>query len=105
MSGGSGDHDAAGCLLFLVWIPVSVLVGGWVLMTIWNWWIPTTTDLPELGLAAAIGVNFVRATFARLSTAKEERGLLEVMMISALMSLGHWAILLTVAGIAQAVFL
>ena len=40
-------------------IPVGIIVNGWVLSILWNWFMPISLGLPTLSISKAIGVSMV----------------------------------------------
>ena len=50
-------------MLLGIMIPLNLVVGGWVGMTVWNWFMPLIFGLPVLTLWAAIAIMVVRSVF------------------------------------------
>jgi len=46
-------------IVVLLMIPISVLLDGWALTILWDWFIAGLFELPVLTLGAAIGVSLV----------------------------------------------
>lgn len=73
------ENKFASCVGWVVaWVSttvVAVLMDGWALSTIWNWFIPPIFHLVTLTMMQSVGVAMVFSLFARtnkLNTSKEE---------------------------------
>lgn len=53
-------EDKIGCAFFLLSLPVGAVWGGYVLSTLWGWFItPKFEGAPEIGVASAIGISLI----------------------------------------------
>lgn len=70
------DNTFVSCLgmiaSFVILLVVSVIMNGWALATIWNWFIPPIFGLTTLTLAKAIGVSMVAELFTGVKSKKSE---------------------------------
>lgn len=46
-------------VFFVIWGILSAILDGWVLKTLWNWFMVTTFGLVELRIASALGIALV----------------------------------------------
>lgn len=44
----------------LLWLPVGVIIAGWLTSTIWNWYMPVLFGLPTIGIVTGAGLQSVR---------------------------------------------
>lgn len=51
--------EILGCIGSIVVLIASVILNGWVLSVLWDWFITSTFDAPSLGIAPAIGIAMV----------------------------------------------
>ena len=69
------DTTVLGCLgliaLFVIVIPASVIMNGWVLSIMWRWFIVPFFHLPELTIAYAVGISMVISLFKDKSSVSQ----------------------------------
>jgi len=101
------DMTVLGCLgimaLFVIVIPASIIMNGWVLSIMWKWFVVPLFHLPELTIAYAVGISMVISLFKDKSsvTQNNEKSLSEKIIsaftyafIVPLLSLGFgWIVL------------
>jgi hypothetical protein len=76
----SGEARTAGCVLFLLWLPVGIILRGWVISRLWSWFIPATFGLPSLTVARAIGLSIIVSVFTAHIPRDDDKGMLETML-------------------------
>jgi hypothetical protein len=57
-----GKEAAAGCIVALVMLPVSIILQGFVLCQLWTWFV-TPLGVKEIGTAHALGLSTVVSMF------------------------------------------
>ena len=64
-----GETTALSCIGMLVLIPVSVVLDGWALSVVWNWFAAPYLHTPGLAVVPAIGVRLVASLLQRYNAA------------------------------------
>lgn len=62
-----------------LYVPI-VLLDGWVMHVLWNWFMVATFGLPALGVLAAVGVSCCICSFVSQSHGKDDRSAGTVLM-------------------------
>jgi len=69
------DMTVLGCLgliaLFVIVIPASIIMKGWVLSIMWQWFVVPFFHLPELTIAYAVGISMVISLFKDKSSVSQ----------------------------------
>ena len=58
-------------LLILAAFPLFILLDGWAISTIWNWYMPTMFGLASLSMAGALGLSCVVGIFKGMPVRRE----------------------------------
>ena len=71
----SGERTGTDLLLVLAFFVPAAVWGGWVGMTLWNWFVPVVfATAPRLGILTAIGIALVFNGFVGRGQEQDDRG-------------------------------
>lgn len=93
------DDDVVGCTLLLLLLPLSILWTAWVLMVVWNWWMPPAFGWPALTFAQAVAVGMVKMAVKWPSKGPDEEDALDMAVTAGAWGLMSGCTILAVAGI------
>lgn len=63
-------------------VSVALFISGFVTLTLWNWLIVPTFDLPELNFASALGLALIITWFTDKTLFKDREGIELVVAVS-----------------------
>ena len=68
------DRDAVGvgCVIVMLWMPVSVLVNAWTASVLWGWFV-VPLGLAQISIAHAFGLALVSRLFVGLGREDDSR--------------------------------
>jgi hypothetical protein len=63
----------AGCVVALIGVVFGSIFRGYALSVLWRWFVVSAFHLPEIGIAAAIGLSLLIGAFANTNSKVESK--------------------------------